>query len=147
MGAAAGKLWENPEVMRGLMTPLAVTARVALVTSVALVALAIPAHADPSPSPSPAPDPAADALFLSELKDAGLTFQDPAAAIAAGKTVCELVDSGHSDQEIVNNLQLRNPGFTGNGAAKFTAIAAGSYCPKYLTGEGRGPKPEGAVGD
>ncbi|MDT5116780.1 MAG: hypothetical protein QOE30_2519 [Mycobacterium sp.] len=111
------------------------------------IALAVPAHADPSPSPSPAPDPTADASFLSELKAAGLSFGDPAAAISAAKTVCELVDTGHSDQEIVNNLQLHNPGFVGTGAAKFTAIAAGSYCPKYLTGEGRGPKPEGAAGD
>jgi len=118
-----------------------------LLSVAATIALASPAHADPSPSPSPAPDPAADAAFLKELKDAGLSFQDPAAAISAGKTVCELVDAGHSDQEIVNNLQLHNPGFTGTGAAKFTAIAAGSYCPKYLTGEGRGPKPEGAAGD
>jgi Protein of unknown function (DUF732) len=111
------------------------------------IALAVPAHAEPSPSPSPAPDPAADAAFLSELKAAGLSYQDPAAAISAAKTVCELVDSGHSDQEIVNNLQLHNPGFAGTGAAKFTALAAGSYCPKYLTGDGRGPKPEGAAGD
>ncbi|WP_445160979.1 DUF732 domain-containing protein [Mycobacterium sp. Dal123C01] len=120
-----------------------------LLSVAATIALAVPAHAapSPSPSPSPAPDPAADAAFLKELKDAGLTFQDPAAAISAGRTVCELVDTGHSDQEIVNNLQLHNPGFSGTGAAKFTAIAAGSYCPKYLTGDGRGPKPEGAAGD
>ncbi|MEM6109533.1 DUF732 domain-containing protein [Mycobacterium sp. 050272] len=118
--------------------------RLVMLLSVAFtIVLAVPAHADPSPSPSPEPDPAADANFLKELKDAGLTFQDPAAAISAGKTVCALVDAGHSDQEIVNNLQLRNPGFADNGAAKFTAIAAGSYCPHYLTGEGRGPKPEG----
>jgi hypothetical protein len=124
--------------------------RLMMLLSVATtIALAVPASAEPSPSPSPspAPDPAADAAFLSELKDAGLSYQDPGAAISAAKTVCELVDTGHSDQEIVNNLQLHNPGFTGTGAAKFTAIAAGSYCPKYLTGEGRGPKPEGAVGD
>ncbi|WP_144206409.1 DUF732 domain-containing protein [Mycobacterium tilburgii] len=119
--------------MKGLTTLLAV----------ATIVLAVPAQADPSP----APDPTVDAQFLKELKDAGLTYQDPAAAIEAAKTVCELVDTGHSDTEIVNNLQLRNPGFTGNGAAKFTAIAAGMYCPKYLTGEGRGPKPEGAVGN
>jgi hypothetical protein len=120
-----------------------------LLSVAATIALAASAHADPSPSPSPspAPDPAADAAFLSELKAAGLSYGDPAAAISAAKTVCELVDTGHSDQEIVNNLQLHNPGFTGTGAAKFTALAAGSYCPKYLTGEGRGPKPEGAVGD
>ncbi|WP_108922304.1 DUF732 domain-containing protein [Mycobacterium montefiorense] len=122
--------------------------RLMMLLSVATtIVLAVPAHADPSPSPSPAPDPAADAAFLSELKDAGLTYQDPAAAISAAKTVCELVDTGHSDQEIVNNLQLHNPGFADTGAAKFTAIAAGSYCPKYLTGEGRGPKPEGAAGN
>lgn len=105
------------------------------------IALAGPVHADPSPSPTPTPDPAVDADFLAQLRQAGLSFQDPAAAISAAKTVCELVDSGEQDTNIVNNLQLRNPGFSGNGAAKFTAIAANAYCPKYLTGEGRGPQP------
>jgi hypothetical protein len=57
-----------------------------------------------------------------------------------------LVNKGTPDTEIVNNLQLRNPGLVGNGAAKFTTLAAASYGPKYLTGEGRPPKPPGAVG-
>jgi hypothetical protein len=51
----------------------------------------------------------------------------------------QLVDQGTSDHDIVNNLQLRNPGFVGNGAA--------CYCPKYLTGEGRPPKPPDAEGN
>jgi len=107
-----------------------------MLTSVAaVVAMAAPAYADPQSDP--------DADFLSQLKQAGLTYQDPAAAIAVAKDVCDLVDKGSTDTDIVNNLQLRNPGFTGNGAAKFTAIAAGEYCPKYLTGEGRPPKPAG----
>ncbi|BAX92018.1 DUF732 domain-containing protein [Mycobacterium shigaense] len=106
------------------------------------IALAGPVYADPTPSPTPTPDPAVDADFLAQLRQAGLNYQDPAAAISAAKTVCELVDSGETDTNIVNNLQLRNPGFSGNGAARFTAIAANAYCPKYLTGEGRGPKPE-----
>ncbi|SPM37360.1 hypothetical protein MRAB57_5207 [Mycobacterium rhizamassiliense] len=105
------------------------------------IALAGPAHADPTTSATPTPDPAVDADFLAQLRQAGLNFQDPAAAISAAKTVCELVDSGEQDTNIVNNLQLRNPGFSGNGAARFTMIAANSYCPKYLTGEGRGPQP------
>jgi hypothetical protein len=116
-----------------------------LLSVVAAVGLAAPAHADPnqSPSPSPTSDPAVDADFLAQLRQAGLNYSDPAAAISAAKTVCDLVDSGEQDTNIVNNLQLRNPGFSGNGAAKFTAIAANAYCPHYLTGEGRPPQPGG----
>lgn len=115
---------------------------------VAVVGLAAPAHADQDPAPEPAnaSDPATDADFLSALKFAGITYQDPTAAISAAKTLCQLEDTGSTEEEIIGNLQQRN-GFTGNGAAKFTVIALGAYCPKYITGEGRGPKPEGAVGD
>jgi hypothetical protein len=104
----------------------------------AVIGLASPAYADDGGN--------VDADFLAALKFAGITYQDPAAAISAGKTVCELEDTGSTEEEILGNLQQRN-GFAGNGAAKFTVIAVGAYCPKYITGEGRGPKPEGAVGD
>ena len=107
---------------------------------IAVVAMAPPAYADPQSD-------AADTDFLSQLKQAGLTYQDPAAAIRAAKDICDLVDKGSTDKDIITNLQLRNPGFTGNGAAKFTAVAAGEYCPKYLTGEGQRPKPAEPAGD
>jgi hypothetical protein len=111
-----------------------------MLTSVAaMVAMAAPAYADPASDN--------DADFLAQLRAAGLTYQDPAAAISAAKDVCDLVDKGTPDTDIVNNLQLRNPGFRGNGAAEFTTLAAGEYCPKYLTGQGRPPKPPGAVGN
>jgi hypothetical protein len=60
---------------------------------------------------------------------------------------CSCVEKGSPVTDIVHTLQLRNPLFTGNGAAKFTALAAGEYCPKYLTGEGQPPKPSGAQGN
>lgn len=110
--------------------------------AVAAIGLAAPAHADPDPNA----DPATDADFLSALRFAGITYQDPNAAISTAKTLCQLEDTGASEDEIIGNLQQRN-GFSGNGAAKFTVIAVGAYCPKYITGEGRGPKPEGAAGD
>jgi hypothetical protein len=112
------------------------------------VGLAAPAYADPDAAndAAAASDPATDADFLSALKFAGISYQDPNAAISAAKTLCQLEDTGATEDEIIGNLQQRN-GFTGNGAAKFTVIAVGAYCPKYITGEGRGPKPEGAVGD
>ncbi|OBF58731.1 hypothetical protein A5787_22520 [Mycobacterium sp. 852002-50816_SCH5313054-b] len=109
---------------------------------VAMVCLAAPAHADQGPET----DPATDADFLAGLRFAGITYQDPNAAISAAKTLCQLEDTGSSEDEVIGNLQQRN-GFSENGAAKFTVIALGAYCPKYITGEGRGPKPEGAVGD
>ncbi len=110
--------------------------------AVAVIGLAAPALADQGPNT----DPATDADFLAALRFAGITYQDPNAAISAAKTLCQLEDSGSSEDEIIGNLQQRN-GFSGNGAAKFTVIAVGAYCPKYITGEGRGPKPEGAPGD
>jgi hypothetical protein len=110
-----------------------------LMLIVTTITMAAPAYADPASDN--------DANFLAELKAAEITFQDPAAAISVAKDVCALVDQGTPDTDIVNNLQLRNPGFVGNGAAKFTALAAASYCPKYLTGEGRPPRPPGAVGN
>ncbi|MFZ0902701.1 MAG: DUF732 domain-containing protein [Mycobacterium sp.] len=114
--------------------------RLLILTSVAaMIGLAAPAYADP---PSDA-----DADFISQLKAAGLTDQDPAAAIAVAKDVCSLVDKGTPDTEIESNLVSRNPGLTAHGAAEFMTLAAGEYCPKYLTGKGRPPKPPGAQGN
>jgi len=104
-----------------------------------VVAVAAPAYADPPPNN--------DADFLRQLTAAGLSYQDPTQAVAVAKGVCQLVDKGTPDTDIEKNLELRNPSFTGNGAAKFIMLAAGEYCPKYLTGEGRSPKPPGAAGN
>ncbi len=104
-----------------------------------MTAMAPPAYADP-PSDN-------DAAFLKELTDAGLTYRDPNAAIAVAKDVCDLVDKGTPDTDIYKNLQQQNPQFTGTGAAKFTALAAASYCPKYLTGDSQPPKPPGVGGN
>ena len=114
--------------------------RLLMLTSVAaMIGMAAPAYADPPSS--------ADQDFISQLKAAGLTDQDPAAAIAVAKDMCDLVKKGTPDTEIESNLVSRNPGLTAHGAAEFMTLAAGEYCPKYLTGQGRPPKPPGAVGN
>lgn len=110
-----------------------------LLSAPAMVVMAAPAYADPPPNN--------DADFLKQLTAAGLTYQDGPQAVAVAKDVCQLVDKGTPDTDIQKNLQLRNPSFTGNGAAKFMMLAAGEYCPKYLTGEGRPAKPPGAQGN
>lgn len=112
---------------------------VLLVASAAVViGTAAPAYADPD---------AKDQGFLTALSQAGLTYMNADRAITAGKQVCSLADGGMTGAEIVQNLEERNPGFQGPGAAKFAAIAASAYCPEKLTqaeDPGPAPKPNGA---
>jgi Protein of unknown function (DUF732) len=96
---------------------------VVLASFAAVIGLAVPAHADPSGD---------DAAFLAALKQAGITYQDPDRAVAVGKRVCSLADKGMTGAEIVKALQDLNPGFQGDGAAKFAAIADTAYCPQHL---------------
>ncbi|BBZ44176.1 hypothetical protein MPRM_14570 [Mycobacterium parmense] len=79
-----------------------------------------------------------DQAFLTTLRQAGVTYMNPERAVAAGKSVCDLVDGGMTGAEIVKNLQEKNPGFEGDGAAKFAAIAAQAYCPQALTAQDAG---------
>ncbi len=105
-----------------------------VLTSVAAaVGLAAPAYADIDN----------DQDFLKDLRDAGITYQDSGNAITIGKSVCDLLDDGQSDAKIVTDLRNQNPAFQGASAAKFTYLSAAHYCPKYITGEDRDPKPRG----
>ena len=110
--------------------------RLLMLTSVAaMIGMAAPAYADPSGN---------DADFLKHLSSAGLTYQDPDKAISVAKSVCDLADKGTSGKDIVDDLKKENPNFTGDGAAKFTAIAASDYCPKYAVSGSQAPKPSEA---
>ncbi|OMC57426.1 hypothetical protein A5747_03420 [Mycobacterium sp. IS-836] len=106
--------------------------RSAVASAVVLIGLAAPAYADDGDGA----DAGTDKAFLAELQQAGLTYQDPNSAVAAGKSVCQLVDEGKSAAEIITELRNRNPSFQGTSAAKFTALAAAAYCPQYMTGGG-----------
>lgn len=68
-----------------------------------MIGLAVPAHAGPSGD---------DAVFLASLERAGITYSHPDQAIASGKAVCALVESGESGLQVVNELRTRNPGFS-----------------------------------
>jgi hypothetical protein len=87
-----------------------------------VLGVATPAHADPGP----------DASFLAALKQAGITFQDPTVAIAVGKKACELMDQGNPEAGVIKSVSSSNPGFTNDGAAQFTMIAASAYCPQHV---------------
>lgn len=97
-----------------------------------MIGIAAPAYADDGDGA----DISNDKAFLAELRQAGLTYQDPDNAVTAAKSVCQLVDDGKSVAEIITELRNRNPSFQRTGAAKFTALAASYYCPEYMTGGG-----------
>ena len=97
-----------------------------------MIGVAAPAYADDGDGG----DISNDKDFLAELRQVGLTYQDPDNAVAAAKSVCQLVDDGKSATEIITELRNRNPSFQGAAAAKFTALAAAHYCPEYMSGGG-----------
>lgn len=92
----------------------------------ALIAAAAPAYADPVGTSG------ADASFIAALNKAGITYQDPAAAVGIGKRACQLMDEGSPQVEVIKSVSSSNPGFTVDGAAQFTMIAASAYCPQHL---------------
>jgi hypothetical protein len=104
-----------------------------LTSAAAMIGMAAPAYADDPPS-------GGDADFVSQLKAAGLTIQDPAKAITVAKDMCKLADNNTPDTEIESHLVSLNPGLTTHGADEFMTLAAAEYCPKYeakyMTGQG-----------
>jgi hypothetical protein len=92
-----------------------------LASTAAMIGMAAPAYAD-----------AMDDQFLAALQATGVTFPDPARAIAAGRWVCQAVGQGTQMVDVVKTVEDRNPGLREENAAKFAAIAATAYCPSAL---------------
>ena len=91
----------------------------------AVLGVATPALADPGSS-------GPDASFLAALTKAGITYQDPTVAVAVGKEACQLMDQGNPQAVVINSVSSSNSGFTADGAAQFTMIAASAYCPQHM---------------
>jgi hypothetical protein len=91
----------------------------------AALGVATPAQADPG-------NAGPDVSFLAALKQAGITYQDPTVAVAVGKKACELMDQGNPQAGVIKSVSSSNPGFTADGAAQFTMIAASAYCPQHM---------------
>lgn len=92
--------------------------------AVALIGLAATVNAEPANQ---------DAAFLRSLQQAGISYRSPAEVVAAAYGVCSAMNDGVQGIEVANELAKRNPGFTLDGAALFTRLAANVYCPNRLT--------------
>jgi hypothetical protein len=79
--------------------------RVVLASLAALIGLAAPAHADPDPGAS----------FLNTLNNAGITYHNGPEAINIGRRVCQLMDQGHPQPDVIKSMTQQNSGFTDDG--------------------------------
>ncbi len=90
-----------------------------LATFATMVGMAIPAYADST-----------DDQFLAQLGEAGITYPDPNKAIAAGKSVCQMLgDQNMIMVNVIIAIHNSNPKLSWDKAAKFTDIASDTYCP------------------
>jgi Protein of unknown function (DUF732) len=92
----------------------------------AVIGMATPAQADPTSSSG------SDASFLAALDKAGITYGDGSLAVKVGKRACDLMNEGSPQVDVIKQVSSSNPGFTVDGAAQFTMIAAGVYCPQHM---------------
>lgn len=99
----------------------------------AAIALAGPGHATPGVVEVSAVE---RAEFIEALHQVGISFADPAQAVAVAEAECGLAANGESSMELLNDITEANPGLSIADAARFTAIAAKFYCPHQLAGGG-----------
>jgi hypothetical protein len=92
----------------------------------AVIGMATPAQAEPTSSSD------SDASFLAALDKAGITYGDGSLAVKVGKRACDLMNEGSPQVDVIKQVSSSNPGFTVDGAAQFTMIAAGVYCPQHM---------------
>jgi uncharacterized protein DUF732 len=101
---------------------------VATLSVSAMVGFAAPAYADPPPVPD-----GDDGGFIAALHQAGFTFSNPDAAVAAGRAVCSCLNNGESGLELVHDVKSHNPGMDMEMASNFALISAKFYCPHQLS--------------
>jgi Protein of unknown function (DUF732) len=78
-----------------------------------------------------------DTSFLNALTNAGVGFNDPAATVSLGQSVCPmLVEPGKSFASVYS--RVANNGISPEMAAFFTGIAISMYCPQMMSGIGNG---------
>jgi hypothetical protein len=94
-----------------------------LTSLAAMIGVAVPAYADST-----------DDQFLAALGVAGINYPDPDKAVAAGKSVCKMANDNNMRMvNVVIAIHDANPGLHWDKAAKFTEIAAKTYCPDTPT--------------
>jgi hypothetical protein len=82
-----------------------------------------------APPPSIASTPDQDNAYVQALKDRGISFANPEAAIYNGKLVCDDIRLGMTVPQIVAAFRASNPALGGD-ADNYVTISVHTYCPQ-----------------
>jgi len=85
--------------------------------------------ASTGPKPSIASTPDQDNAYVQALKDRGVSFANPEAAIYNGKLVCDDIRIGMTVPQIVAAFRASNPAL-GDDADTYVTISVHTYCPQ-----------------
>jgi Protein of unknown function (DUF732) len=73
---------------------------------------------------------AVDNLFVTAVKNKGIEFASPQAAIVAGHEVCDELDIGKQKSDIASEV-MTNSNLDGYRAGFFIGASVAAYCPRY----------------
>ena len=119
-GAIVLAFWVLTPESKGVRSPAST-----LATSTATAT----ASAKASPPPSIASTPDQDNAYVQALKDRGISFANPGAAIYNGKLVCDDIRLGMTVPQMVAAFRASNPALGGD-ADNYVAISVHAYCPQ-----------------
>ena len=73
---------------------------------------------------------AVDNLFVTAVKNKGIEFASPQAAIIAGHEVCDELDIGKQKPDVASEV-MTNSNLDGYRAGFFNGASISAYCPRY----------------
>ncbi len=73
---------------------------------------------------------AVDNAFVTAVKNKGIQFASPQAAIVAGHEVCDELDLGKQKSDIASEV-MANSNLDGYRAGYFIGASVAAYCPRY----------------
>lgn len=112
-----------------MFRPIASTIQaVAVAVSVAAVSLgtAVVSHAEPTLSKS-------DIAFLDDLREVGITFQDPERMIDVALNMCQNLDDGVAYSDLVSETMSSVSGMRRDQAELLVSDSIWFYCPEFVT--------------
>jgi hypothetical protein len=121
-GAIVLAFWVLTPDSKGAQSPAST-----LPTSTATATASSSAKASPPPSIASTPDQ--DNAYVQALKDRGISFANPGAAIYNGKLVCDDIRLGMTVPQIIAAFRTSNPALGGD-ANNYVAISVHAYCPQ-----------------
>jgi hypothetical protein len=101
------------------------TTRARLSAGLALVLVGLAGAATPA-----ARADAVDNLFVTAVKNKGIDFASPQAAIVAGHEVCDELDLGKQKSDVASEV-MTNSNLDGYRAGFFIGASIAAYCPRY----------------